>query len=54
MLLNNWNPATGLVRRQSQRRSGELTQSRPTGSLARQPQSLEQIGVVSRSEPIEI
>jgi len=54
MLLNNWNPATGLVRDKAQDASGEFDAIQATGSLAAATAVAEQLGVVTRADAIQI
>ena len=54
MLLNNWNPATGLVRDKATDVSGEFDAIQATGSLAAATALAEQLGVVSRADALHI
>ena len=54
MLLNNWNPDTGLVRDKAKDASGEFDAIQATGSLAAATAVAEQLGVVSHSDAIQI
>jgi hypothetical protein len=54
MLLNNWNPATGLVRDKAKDASGEFDAIQATGSLAAAMAVAEQLGVVSRADAVQI
>ena len=54
MLLNNWNPATGLARDKGQDASGQFDAIQATGSLAAATALAEQLGVVSRADAIQI
>jgi hypothetical protein len=54
MLLNNWNPATGLVRDKAKDASGEFDAIQSTGSLAATTAIAEQLGVVSHDDAIKI
>jgi hypothetical protein len=54
MLLNNWNPATGLVRDKAKDASGEFDAIQATGSLAAATAVAEQIGIVTRADAIQI
>ena len=54
MLLNNWNPTTGLVRDKARDASGEFDAVQATGSLAAATALAEQIGVIGREEAIGI
>jgi hypothetical protein len=54
MLLNNWNPATGLVRDKAGDASGEFDAVQATGSLAAATALAEQLGIVSRADAIRI
>ena len=54
MLLNNWNPGTGLVRDKARDASGEFDAVQATGSLAAATALAEQIGVVERADAIAI
>lgn len=54
MLLNNWNPATGLVRDKAKDASGEFDAIQATGSLAAATAVAEQLGVVTRADAVQI
>ena len=54
MLLNNWNPATGLVRDKSRDASGEMDAVQATGSLAAATAVAYQLDIVSRKSAIRI
>ena len=54
MLLNNWNPATGLVRDKAKDASGEFDAIQATGSLAAATAVAEQIGVVTHEDAVQI
>ena len=54
MLLNNWNPATGLVRDKAKDASGEFDAIQATGSLAAATAMAEQLGIIARSDAIPI
>lgn len=54
MLLNNWNPATGLVRDKSRDASGAFDAIQATGSLAAATAMAEQLGVVTHRDGVEI
>ena len=54
MLLNNWNPATGLVRDKAKDASGEFDAIQATGSLAAATASAEQLGFVTRAGAIQV
>ncbi len=54
MLMNNWNPATGLVRDKAKDASGEFDAIQATGSLAAATAIAEQLGVVSHEDAIQI
>jgi hypothetical protein len=53
MLLNNWNPATGLVRDKARDASGEFDAIQ-TGSLAAATALAEQVGVIDHAEAVAI
>ena len=53
-LLNNWNPATGLVRDKARDASGEFDAIQATGSLAAATAQADQLGIVSRADAIQI
>ena len=54
MLLNNWNPSTGLVRDKAKDPSGVFDAIQATGSLAAATAMAEQLGIVSRADAVEI
>jgi hypothetical protein len=54
MLLNNWNPETGLLRDKARDASGEFDAIQATGSLAAATALAEQLGVVSHPDAIAI
>jgi hypothetical protein len=54
MLLNNWNPETGLVRDQSRFPSGVFDAIQSTGSLAAATAVAEQLGVIDRDAAADI
>lgn len=54
MLLNNWNPDTGLVRDKSRDASGEIDAVQATGSLAAATAVAYQLDIVSRKSAIRI
>jgi hypothetical protein len=54
MLLNNWNPTTGLVRDKAKDASGEFDAIQATGSLAAATAAAEQLGIVARADAIQI
>jgi hypothetical protein len=54
MLLNNWNPSTGLVRDKAKDPSGEFDAVQATGSLAAATVFAEQLGVVTHADAVEI
>jgi hypothetical protein len=54
MLLNNWNPTTGLVRDKAKDASGEFDAIQATGSLAAATAVAEQLGIVDRADAIQI
>ena len=54
MLLNNWNPETGLVRDKAKDASGIFDAIQATGSLAAATAMAEQLGIVSRADAINI
>lgn len=54
MLLNNWNPATGLVRDKTKDPSGAFDAIQVTGSLAAATALAEQLGVVSPTDAQQI
>ncbi len=53
-LLNNWSPATGLVRDKAKDVSGEFDAIQVTGSLAAATANAEQLGVVDHAAAVEI
>jgi hypothetical protein len=54
MLLNNWNPTTGLVRDKAKDASGEFDAIQATGSLAAATAAAEQLGIVTRADAIQV
>jgi hypothetical protein len=54
MLLNNWNPSTGLVRDKAREASGEFDAIQATGSLAATTALAEQIGIIQRADAVQI
>lgn len=54
MLLNNWNPLTGLVRDKAKDASGQFDAIQATGSLAATTAQAEQLGIISRADAIRI
>ena len=54
MLLNNWNPETGLVRDKAKDASGEFDAIQATGSLAAATALAQQLGVISHPDADEI
>jgi hypothetical protein len=54
MLLDNWNPATGMVRDKARDASGEFDAVQATGSLAAATAIAEQMGVVGRTDAVKI
>ena len=54
MLLNNWNPATGLVRDKAKEVSGEFDAIQATGSLAAATAIAKQLGIVDPADAIRI
>lgn len=54
MLLNNWNPETGLVRDKARDASGEFDAIQATGCLAAATAMAEQLGIVKRADTVEI
>jgi beta-glucosidase len=54
MLLNNWNPATGLARDKGQDASGQFDAIQATGSLAAATAQASQLGVIARADAIQI
>ena len=54
MLLNNWNPATGLARDKAKDPSGEFDAIQATGSLAAATAAAEQLGVVNHADAVQI
>ena len=54
MLLNNWNPATGLVRDKAKYASGEFDAIQATGSLAAATAVAQELGVISRTDALQI
>jgi hypothetical protein len=53
-LLNNWNPATGLVRDKAKDASGEFDAIQATGSLAAATAVAAQLGIVERADALQI
>jgi hypothetical protein len=54
MLLNNWNPSTGLVRDKATDASGEFDAIQATGSLAAATALAAQVGVIDRTDAVAI
>jgi hypothetical protein len=54
MLLNNWNPTTGLVRDKAKDASGEFDAIQATGSLAAATAVAEQLGIVRHRDAVQI
>lgn len=54
MLLNNWNPATGLVRDKATAVSGAFDAIQATGNLAAATALAAQLGVIERTDAIQI
>ncbi len=54
MLLNNWNPATGLIRDKAKDASGQFDAIQATGSLAAATAQAAQLGIVTRADAIQI
>jgi hypothetical protein len=54
MLLNNWNPTTGLVRDKAQDPSGEFDAIQATGSLAAATAIADQLGIVAKPDAVKI
>jgi len=54
MLLNNWNPATGLERDKAKDASGEMDAIQATGALAAATAQAEQLGVIERQDALGI
>jgi hypothetical protein len=54
MLLNNWNPTTGLVRDKAKEASGEFDAIQATGSLASATAVAEQLGIVTHDDAVQI
>ena len=54
MLLNNWNPDTGLVRDKAKDPSGNFDAIQSTGALAAATAMAEQLGVVDRADAVSI
>ena len=54
MLLNNWDPETGLVRDKARDASGEFDAVQATGSLAAATALADQIGIIARADAIAI
>jgi hypothetical protein len=54
MLLNNWNPATGLVRDKAKQMSGEFDAIQATGSLAAATAIAKELGIIDDAAAIQI
>jgi hypothetical protein len=54
MLLNNWDPNTGLVRDKAKDASGEFDAIQVSGSLAAATAQANQLGIISRADAIQI
>jgi hypothetical protein len=54
MLLENWNPETGLVRDKARDASGEFDAVQATGSLAAATAVAEQLGIIEHEEAVQI
>lgn len=54
MLLNNWNPSTGLVRDKAKDASGEFDAIQATGNLAAATAVAEQLGIVTEVDALQI
>ena len=54
MLLNNWNPVTGLVRDKAHDSSGTFDAIQATGSLAAATAMAEQLGIIEHSTAVQI
>lgn len=54
MLLNNWNPATGLVRDKAKDTSGEFDAIQATGSLAAATAVAEQLGIITHDDAVQV
>jgi hypothetical protein len=54
MLLNNWDPVTGLVRDKAKDATGEFDAIQTTGSLAATTAVAEQLGIINHSDAVEI
>jgi hypothetical protein len=54
MLLNNWNPATGLVRDKAKDASGQFDAIQATGCFAAATAVAEQLGMISRTDAVQI
>jgi len=54
MLLQNWNPTTGLVRDKAKDASGEFDALQSTGSLAAATADAEQLGIISHTDAVQI
>jgi len=54
MLLNNWNPATGLIRDKARDASGEFDAIQATGSFAAATAVAYQLGIIPRADAIKI
>ncbi len=54
MLLNNWNPDTGLIRDKAKDASGEFDAIQATGSLAAATALAEQVGIIQHADAVAI
>lgn len=54
MLLENWNPHTGLVRDKAKDASGEFDAIQATGNLAAATAAASQLGIIERTDAIQI
>ncbi len=54
MLLNNWNPTTGLIRDKAHDGSGEFDAIQATGSLAAATAIAQQLGIVTHADALQI
>ncbi len=54
MLLNNWNPSTGLVRDKAKDPSGDFDAVQATGSLAAATAIADQLGFITHADAVEI
>jgi len=54
MLLNNWNPASGLIRDKAKDPSGAFDAIQSTGSLAAATAMAEQLGVITHADAVQI